>query len=124
MASDAKDKISEAYNSFVEVAEEFSEEVKTYISDKWNAVSSWYKNTSTAFANGIKNVWSKMKSKVDGAVGAVNDAYKDIKRYANDTVDDINTWKEDKQREFYKSGMKYAVDKWGKDEVSSWIDEL
>jgi hypothetical protein len=124
LASDAKDKISEAYNSFVDSVKDFSDDVKAFVSEKWDIVSNWCKKTATAFADGIKNVWGKMKDKVVSAAGAVKDAYNDIKEYAKDTVTDINKWKEDKQRYFYKSSMKYAVDKWGKDEVSSWIDKL
>jgi hypothetical protein len=124
VASDVKDAIKDAYSSFIESAKEFTESVKSYISNKWDQVKTWCKNTASSFADGVKNVWSKMKEKVTAAVGAAKDAYNAIKDYAKETVENINKWKDDKQRDFYKSGMKYAVDKWGKDEVSSWLDEL
>ena len=124
LASDAKDAIKSAYDSFIEGAKEFAESVKAYIKGKWEVVTTWCKNTSTAFAEGVKNVWAKIKEKVTNAVGAVKDTYNAIKDYAKETVENINKWQDGKQRDFWKSGMKYAVDKWGKDEVSSWLDEL
>lgn len=124
LVSDAKDAISEAYNAFIEGMKEFADEVKAYVKEKWNAVTTWCKNTASAFADGVKTVWGKMKEKVIAAAGAAKDAYNAIKDYAKETVDNINKWQDDKQRGFYKAGMKYAVDKWGKDEVSSWLDEL
>jgi gas vesicle protein len=118
------DAIKDAFDAFVAGAKEFADEVKTYIKDKWDAVTNWCKNTASAFSDGVKNVWNKMKEKVTAAVGAVKDTYNAIKGYAKDTLDNINKWQDDKQRDFWKFGMKYAVDKWGKDEVSSWLDEL
>ena len=124
VASDVKDAIKDAYTSFIDSAKEFSESVKSYISNKWDQVKTWCKNTATAFSDGVKNVWNKMKEKVTAAVGAAKDAYNAIKDYAKETIDNINKWQDGKQRDFWKSGMKYAVNKWGKDEVSSWLDEL
>ena len=124
LASDVKDAIKDAYDSFIEGAKEFADEVKDYIKEKWDAVTDWCRNTASAFAEGVKNVWNKTKEKVTAAIGATKDAYEAIKDYAKETVDNINKWQDGKQRGFYKAGMKYAVDKWGKDEVSSWLDEL
>ena len=124
LASDVKDAIKDAFDDFVAGAKEFADEVKNYIKDKWDAVTDWCKNTASAFSEGVKNVWNKMKEKVTAAVGAAKDAYNAIKDYAKETIDNINKWQDGKQRDFWKSGMKYAVNKWGKDEVSSWLDEL
>ena len=124
LASDAKDAIKEAYNSFVEGVKEFADEVKAYVKEKWDVVANWCKKTATAFAEGVKNVWDKMKEKVTAAVGAVKDAYKTLKDNAKATWDEIKEWNDERQQEDIKAKMKYAADKWGKDKVSSWIDEL
>jgi phage-related protein len=124
LASDAKDAIKEAYNSFVEGVKEFADEVKAYVKEKWDVVANWCKKTSTAFAEGVKNVWDKMKEKVTAAVGAVKDAYQTLKDNAKATWDEIKKWNDERQQEDIKAKMKYAADKWGKDKVSSWIDEL
>ena len=124
LASDAKDAIKEAYNSFVDSVKEFTDEVKAYVSEKWDIVANWCKKTSTAFADGVKNVWDKMKEKVTTAVGAVKDAYQTLKDNAKATWEEIQKWNDERQQEDIKSKMKYAADRWGKDKVSSWIDEL
>ena len=124
LASDAKDAIKEAYNSFVEGVKEFADEVKAYVKEKWDVVANWCKKTTTAFAEGVKNVWDKMKEKVTAAVGAVKDAYQTLKDNAKATWDEIKKWNDERQQEDIKAKMKYAADKWGKDKVSSWIDEL
>jgi gas vesicle protein len=124
LASDAKDKISEAYNSFADSVKDFSDDVKAYVSEKWDVVSNWCKKTSTAFADGVKNVWGKMKEKVVSAVGAVKDAYKTLKDNAKATWDEIKEWNDERQQEDMKARMKYAADKWGKDTVESWVNEL
>lgn len=124
LASDAKDAISEAYNKFVEGVKDFADNVKAFISEKWDIVSNWCKKTATAFADGVKNVWDKMKEKVIAAAGAVKDAYNTLKDNAKATWEDIKKWTDDKQKAYYKDSLKYAADKWGKDEISSWMDEL
>ena len=124
LASDAKDKISDAYNSFVDSVKDFSDDVKAFVSEKWDVVSNWCKKTSTAFADGVKNVWGKMKEKVVSAVGAVKDAYKTLKDNAKATWDEIKEWNDERQQEDMKARMKYAADKWGKDTVESWVNEL
>ncbi len=124
LVSDTKDKISKAYNDFIESAEEFTDEVKSYISEKWNVVSNWCKKTSTAFADGIKNVWEKTKEKVMGAIESAKEAYNDLKDDANATWNEVVEWNTERQQKNIKEKMKYAVDKWGKDEVSSWLDEI
>lgn len=124
LASDAKDAISEAYSAFIEGLKELANEVRAYVKDKWNAVTKWCKDTASAFADGVKNVWDKVKDKVVAAAGAVKDAYNTLKDNAKATWEDIKKWSDDKQKAYYKDSMKYASDKWGKDEVSSWMDEL
>ena len=124
LASDVKDKISEAYNKFVDGVKDFSDEVKAYVSEKWDTVSKWCKKTSTAFAEGVKNVWEKTKEKVMGVVSSVKDAYKSLEDDAEATWDEIVTWNDDRIQNNIKAKMKYAADKWGKDTVASWLDEL
>ena len=124
LASDVKDKISETYNKFVDGVKDFSDEVKSYVSAKWDVVSNWCKKTSTAFADGVKNVWEKTKEKVMGVISSVKDAYKTLEDDAEATWDEIVTWNEDRVQNNVKAKMKYAVDKWGKETVSSWLDEM
>lgn len=124
LASDAKDKISETYNKFVDGVKDFSDEVKAYVSSKWDAVTSWCKKTSTAFAEGVKNVWEKTKEKVMGIVGSVKDEYQSLKDDANAAWDEVVTWNDERIQNNIKAKMKYAADKWGKDTVASWINEL
>jgi gas vesicle protein len=124
LVSDTKDKISKAYNDFVDCIKDFSDSVKTFVSEKWDSVSSWCKKTSTAFAEGVKNVWDKMKEKVVKVVDSAKGAYKTLKDNANATWNDIKDWNDERQQADFRARIKYAVDKWGKDEVSSWIDEL
>ena len=124
LASDVKDKITEAYNKFVDGVKDFSDEVKAYVSEKWETVSKWCKKTSTAFAEGVKNVWEKTKEKVMGVVGSVKDAYKSLEDDAEATWDEIVTWNDERIQNNIKAKMKYAADKWGKDTVASWINEL
>lgn len=124
MVSDVKDAIKEAYNKFVDGVKDFADEVKAFVSEKWDVVSNWCKKTATAFADGVKNVWDKMKEKVTAAVGAVKDAYNTLKDNAKATWDEIKKWNDERQQEDIKARMKYAADRWGKDTVSSWADEL
>ncbi len=124
LASDAKDTISEAYNKFVDGVKDFADEAKAYVSSKWDAVTSWCKKTSTAFAEGVKNVWEKAKEKVMGAIGSVKDAYQTLEDEANETWDDFLQWNDERKQESIKAKLKYAVDTWGKDTVKSWVDSL
>lgn len=121
LASDAKDKISEAYNNFVECAKEFADDVKAYISEKWDVVYKWCKKTTTAFAEGVKNIWDKMKEKVTSVVNAVKDAYQTLKDNAKATWEDIQEWDDERKREMFRAQLKYGVDEWGKDTVSDWL---
>ena len=124
LASDMKDKISDAYNNFVDSAKDFSEDVKAFVSEKWDVVSKWCKKTATAFADGVKNVWAKAKDKVAKIGGAVKDAYDTLKDNAKATWNDVQEWNDERQQEDIKAKMKYAADKWGKDKVESWAKEL
>ena len=124
LATDMKDKISEAYNKFVDCVKEFTDDVKAYVSEKWDVVSKWCKKTATAFADGVKNVWEKTKEKVKGVVDSVKGAYKTLKDNAKSTWEEIEEWNDERQQEDIKAKMKYAADKWGKDTVESWVKEL
>jgi gas vesicle protein len=124
LASDVKDMISDSYNEFVEGAKEFTDDVKAYISEKWDVVSNWCKKASTAFAEGVKNVWDKMKEKVTSAIGAVKDAYQTLKDNADATWGEIQDWNDERKQEMFKAQLKYGIDEWGKDTVASWIDTL
>ena len=57
-------------------------------------------------------------------VGSVKDAYKTLEDEAEATWDEVVTWNDDRIQNNIKAKMKYAADKWGKDTVASWIDEL
>jgi ElaB/YqjD/DUF883 family membrane-anchored ribosome-binding protein len=85
LASDAKDEISKAYIDFINGAKEFTNDVKEFISEKWGVVSNWCKNAGTAFAEGIKNVWSKIKDKVAN----VTDSIKESHNYSHITIKPI-----------------------------------
>jgi methyl-accepting chemotaxis protein len=79
LASDAKDAISDAYTDFINGAKEFTDEVKNYIKNKWDNISKWCNNTATAFADGVKNVWSKIKEKVYNVTGEVKESFQTFK---------------------------------------------
>ena len=125
LASEAKDKISDAYNNFVNGVKDMSNEVKSFVSTKWDIVSKWCKRTSTAFADGVKNVWDNIKDKVTNAIKVTSevtkDTYETLKDNANATWNDIKDWSDEKQQDVLKATLKYAVDKWGEEEVKSWI---
>lgn len=121
LASEAKDKISDAYNKFVDGVEDLADEVKTFVSDKWNIVSNWCKKTATSFAEGVKNVWEKVKGKVMDGIESVKDAYQELEDEADATWNDVKSWGDKKQQDMFKAMFKYASDKWGADEVKSWF---
>ena len=64
-----------------------------------------------------------IKEKVIDAIGSANAAYKTLEDNAESTWNDIKGWADEKQKDFLKANVKYAIDKWGKDEVSSWLDK-
>lgn len=121
LASDTKDMISDAYNKFVDGVEDLADEVKTFVSDKWNIVSNWCKKTATSFAEGVKNVWEKVKGKVMDGIESVKDAYQELEDEADATWNDVKSWGDKKQQDMFKAMFKYASDKWGADEVKSWF---
>jgi len=123
LVSEAKEQIIEAFNSFVEGIKEFKKEVQAYISEKWEVVTNWYKKTKTAFAEGVKNIWEKTKEKVKGVVDSISDAYKTLKDNAKATWEDVKQWSSEKKKAYYMDVVKYTAEKYGKDEVSSWINE-
>ena len=124
LASDTKDMITESYNDFIDGAKEFADDIKSYISEKWDIVSKWCKKTATSFAEGVKTVWSKVKEKVDAVVDYAKDVYKTLKDNANATLGEVQDWGEEKQKEIIKAQMRYAADRWGKDTVVTWANEL
>ena len=121
LASDTKDAISKAYNDFVDGIKEFSDDVRAYVSEKWDTVSKWCKKTATSFADGVKNVWDKMKEKVTSAVSAVKDAYQTLKDNSEATWKEIQEWDDERKKEMFRAQLKYGVDEWGKDVVSDWL---
>jgi gas vesicle protein len=121
LASDTKDAISNAYNKFIESAKEFTDDVKAYISEKWDVVSKWCKKTATAFAEGVKNIWNKITDKVISIAGAVKDAYQTLKDNAKATWEEIQEWDDERKKEMFRAQLKYGVDEWGKDAVSDWL---
>jgi gas vesicle protein len=121
LASDTKDAISNAYNKFIESAKEFTDDVKAYISEKWDVVSKWCKKTATAFAEGVKNIWNKITDKVISITGAVKDAYQTLKDNAKATWEEIQDWDDERKKEMFRAQLKYGVDEWGKDTVSDWL---
>lgn len=117
-ASDIKD----AFNSFIDSAKDYSIRVKDYISDRWDKVSTWTKEKSGEFADGVKNVWNVFKDKVNQVVKSTKDAVERLKEYKDEKIDQIETWSDDKKKAFGKSILAWAVDKWGADEVKGWIN--
>ena len=89
LASDAKDAIKNAYDAFVNSVKDLSDEVKVYVSEKWNVVSGWCKKVATSFADGVKTIWGKMKEKVTSAIG-------DIKKL-KDNIKEKNSKDDDKK---------------------------
>ena len=123
LVSEAKEQLIEAFNSFVEGIKEFKKEVQVFISEKWEVVTNWYNKTKTSFAEGVKNIWEKTKEKVKGVVDSISDAYKTLKSNAKASWEDVKQWSNEKRKAYYMDVVKYAAEKYGKDEVSSWINE-
>ena len=121
LVSDTKDDIKDSYDEFVDCLDEMGEDVKTFVSEKWATVSKWCSKTTTSFAEGVKNVWDTMKNKVTNAIDSVKDAYTSFKKYGNNTLGEIEDWSDEKQKEVFKASLRYAVNRWGKEEVTSWI---
>lgn len=113
--------IRDAYTKFIDSASEYSKQVKDYISDRWDKVSTWTKEKSGEFVEGVKSVWSAIKDKVNQAVEATKDVYASLKEYGNDKVDQIENWSDSKKKSFGKTIIAWAVKTWGEDEVKSWI---
>lgn len=121
LVSDTKDDTKESYDEFVDCLNEMGEDIKVFVSEKWTTISKWCSKTTTSFAEGVKNVWGKIKTKVTDAIDSVKDAYTSFKKYGNNTLSEIEDWSDEKQKEVFKASLRYAVDRWGKDEVTSWI---
>ena len=65
-----------------------------------------------------------MKNKVTDIIASAKDAYTTLKNNANATWGEVEDWTDEKQKEMIKASMKYAADKWGKDIVVSWANEI
>lgn len=116
-----KSEIRDTYLKFVESAKNYSTQVKDYILDRWDKVSTWTKEKSGDFAEGVKSVWSALKDKVNQVMEAGKDANERLKEFANSKVDELEDWTDSKQKSFCKSILAYAVKNFGEDEVKSWI---
>ncbi|MCM1223782.1 MAG: hypothetical protein NC548_55960 [Lachnospiraceae bacterium] len=120
-ANGIKKDVKQAFDSFVDSAKEYSVAVRDYISDRWDKVSTWTKEKTGEFSDGINNVWSAFKDKVNQAVQSTKDAAERLKQFGSDKIADINNWTDDKQQSTIKSILKWAVDKWGEDTVKAWV---
>lgn len=113
--------IKDTFDSFVASAKDYTTQIKDYISNRWDKVSSWSKEKSGEFAESVKNIWSAFKDKVNQAVKATKDAAEALKDYSNDKINQIESWSDDKKKSFCKVILNMAVDKWGEDEILNWI---
>lgn len=113
--------VKDAFNSFVEGAKEFSDQVKAYIADRWDKVTTWTKEKSGEFVDGVKSVWSAFTNKVNDLVGAAKDAINSLKEFGSEKVDQIENWADDKQKSFGKATVQWMVKKFGADTVKEWI---
>lgn len=114
--------IKDTYNSFIESAKDYTAQIKAYISDRWDKVTTWTKEKSGEFVQGVKNVWSAVKDKVNQVVSAGKDAINKLSDYKDDKVGQIESWTDDKKKTFAKSITAWAVKNWGADEVKSWVE--
>lgn len=114
--------IKDTYNSFIESAKDYTAQIKAYISDRWDKVTTWTKEKSGEFVQGVKNVWSAVKDKVNQVVSAGKDAINKLSDYKDDKVGQIESWTDDKKKTFAKSIAAWAVKNWGADEVKSWVE--
>ena len=112
----------EAYESFIESAKEYSTEIKDYIVDRWEKVSTWTQKKSGEFVDGVKSIWNSVTDKVHKVVDATKDAAERLKEYGNEKIDQLENWSTSKQQSFCKSIFIWAADKWGADTVKAWID--
>lgn len=124
LVSDANDKIKEAYNDFINSANDFKDDVKEYISKKWDAVTNWCKNAETKFKEGVKSVFDKIKDGVNDAIKATKGTADFLKQNAKSTFDDLKSWNDERQIKTIKATLAWSVEKWGKDEVQSWLDNI
>ena len=114
--------IKDTYNSFIESAKDYTAQIKAYISDRWDKVTTWTKEKSGEFVQGVKNVWSAVKDKVNQVVSAGKDAINKLSDYKDDKVGQIESWTDEKKKTFAKSITSWAVKNWGADEVKSWVE--
>lgn len=113
--------VKDAYNSFIESAKDYSDMVKSYISDRCDTITNWTKQKSGEFADSVTNVWNNFKDKVTQCVAATKDAAERLKEYSNNKVGEFEDWTDMKKKSFAQSIIAYAVKNWGADEVKGWI---
>ena len=113
--------ISDAFNSFVESAKSYSEKVKSYISDRLDVLEKWVDEKKGEFVDGVKSVLNAFKSKITEVVGKVKDSYEWMKDFAGQKIEDYKNWKDDRKRDYVKKVITDAVERFGRDEVRSWI---
>ena len=113
--------IKNAFDKFVECSKSFATEIKDYITDRWEKVSDWTKQTAGDFAEGVKNVWGAFKEKVHRAVEVTAKGVERLKEYAGEKIEDLENWTDSKKKSFTKSILDMAVEKWGAEEVKAWI---
>lgn len=113
--------ISDTFNSLVESAKNYSEKVKAYISDRLDVLEKWVDEKKGEFVDGVKSVLNAFKSKITEVVGKVKDSYEWMKDFAGQKIDDYKNWKDDRKREYVKKVITDAVERFGRDEVRSWV---
>jgi gas vesicle protein len=116
-----KGDVKDAYVAFVDSAKEYGTQVKDYISDRANKITTWTKEKSGEFADAVKDVWNTFKDKVTAAVQSTEDFAVRMKDYAGEKVDDVEKWGDSKKKSFAKTIVAWAVKNWGEDEIKSWV---
>lgn len=114
--------VKDTFNDFIDSAKEFGEDVKNYITDRYEKISKWINAKRGAFVDGVKSVWSAFKSKVDAAVKSAKEAINWTKDYAGEKIDDVESWVDEKKKAFAKTIVDWAVNKWTMEEVMSWVE--
>ena len=114
--------VKDVFNDFIDGAKEFGEDVKNYITDRYEKISAWMNAKKGEFVEGVKSVWSAFKSKVDAVVKTTKDMMNWTKDYAGEKIDDMESWADDKKKSFAKTIVDWAVNKWTMEEVMSWVE--
>ena len=114
--------VKEAFDSFIESAKEYSTEIKDYIADRWEKVSTWTQKKSGEFVDGVNSIWNAFTDKVHKVVSSTKDAVERLKEFGNEKIDQFQTWHKSRQQSFCRSIVMFAVNEWGADTVKAWID--